>query len=165
MDFTPTAKAGRTTKLSRERSCNARADAASHVTLPRTEQRVHAENAHFTRQTRFIFRHSFWDKWGCRPLSHQLNMRNMRVRNDLYLSWLYVIFNCILNYDIKQNKITIGVRGNPTEFQFQSQRCYTIAFRVAMPHFTQRYDKSNWNRPSLKRNKLPPNVSLRCSVL
>jgi len=59
MDFTPTAKAGRTTKLSRERSCNARADAASHVTLPRTEQRVHAENAHFTRQTRFIFRHSF----------------------------------------------------------------------------------------------------------
>lgn len=40
---------------------------ASHVTSPRTEQRVHAENAHFTRQTRFIFRHSFWDKWDRRP--------------------------------------------------------------------------------------------------
>lgn len=165
MDFTPTAKAGRTTKLSRERSCNARADAASHVTLPRTEQRVHAENAHFTRQIRFIFRHSFWDKWDCRLVSRQLNMRNMRKQNDFCFNWLYVIFNCILNDGIKQNKITIGARGNTAEIQSQSQRCYTIAFWVAMPHFTQWHDKSNWNEPSLKRNKLLPNESLYCSVL
>jgi len=65
-------------------------------------------------------------------------MRNMRVQNDLYsIRFICIIFNCNLNDDIKQNKITVGARGNTTELQFQSQRCCTIAFRVAMPHFTQ----------------------------